>query len=184
MEKMMTTRTKNNTSRKILVAIAAALLLVWGLGASKETTKIGIVDLDQAVSSTTEGKAAREELERKKREAEQSLQPLIERYQVLGKEFDAKQFVLSDEARFQKQLDLQELRNEIENKQKTLQSSLEVARERLVSPLRNKLADIVESVGRDDGYAFIMMRGTPGLMYTREALDITDLVIAKFNEKG
>jgi hypothetical protein len=29
-----------------------------------------------------------------------------------------------------------------------------------------------------------MMRGTPGLMYTREALDITDLVIAKFNEKG
>ncbi|MFB0976989.1 MAG: hypothetical protein QMC73_04930, partial [Myxococcota bacterium] len=68
----MTTRTKKDTSRKLLVAIAAALLLVWGLGASKETTKIGIVDLDQAVSSTTEGKAAREELERKKREAEQS----------------------------------------------------------------------------------------------------------------
>lgn len=171
-------------SKKTLVFIAASLLLGWGLGASTEATKIGIVDLDQAVSSTTEGRAARDELERKKREAEQALQPLIERYQEMAKEFEAKQFVLSDDARFQKQLDLRELRDEIENKQKQLQGQLEVARERLVSPLRNKIVEIVESVGRNDGFSFIMMRSTPGLMYTREALDITDLVIEKFNEKG
>jgi outer membrane protein len=171
-------------SKRVLVLIAASLLLGWGLGASKEPTKIGIVDLDQAVSSTTEGKAARDELERKKREAEQALQPLIERYQEMAKEFEAKQFVLSDEARFQKQLDLQELRNEIEGKQKQLQGKLELARERLVSPLRNKIVEIVEGLGRDDGFSFIMMRSTPGLMYAREALDITDLVIEKFNEKG
>lgn len=171
-------------SNKVLVLIASALLLGWGLGASKEPMKIGVVDLDQAVSSTTEGKAARDELERKKREAEQALQPLIERYQEMAKEFEAKQFVLSDDARFQKQLDLQELRNEIEGKQKQLQGQLELARERLVSPLRNKIVAIVEGLGRDDGFAFILMRSTPGLMYAREALDITDQVIAKFNEKG
>ncbi len=171
-------------SKKASVLVACALLLGWGLGASKEVTKIGIVDLDQAVSSTTEGKAARDELERKKREAEQALQPLIERYQEMAKEFEAKQFVLSDDARFQKQLDLQELRNEIEGKQKQLQGQLELARERLVSPLRNKIVEIVEGLGRDEGFSFIMMRSTPGLMYTREALDITDLVIEKFNEKG
>lgn len=171
-------------SKKLLVLIASALLLGWGLGASKETIKIGVVDLDQAVSSTTEGKAARDELERKKREAEQALQPLVERYQEMAKEFEAKQFVLSDDARFQKQLDLQELRNEIEGKQKQLQGQLELARERLVSPLRNKLVEIVEGLGRDEGFSFILMRSTPGLMYAREALDITDLVIEKFNKKG
>ncbi|MCP4039871.1 MAG: OmpH family outer membrane protein [bacterium] len=176
--------TRAGASRKLLFIVMAGLLIGFGLGASKDETKIGIVDLDQAVSSTTEGKAARDELERKKREAEQSLQPLIERYQELAKEFEAKQFVLSDDARFQKQLDLQELRNEIENKQKQLQSQLEVARERLVGPLRTKLVEIVEAVGRDQGFSFIMMRSTPGLMYTRETLDITDLVIEKFNEKG
>ena len=172
------------TSKRLTILVAAVLLLGWGLGASTETTKIGIVDLDLAVSSTTEGKAARDELERKKREAEQSLQPLIERYTIMAKEFEAQQFVLSDDARFQKQLDLQELRNEIEHKQKQLQGQLEVARERLVGPLRTKLVEIVESMGRDDGFSVIMMRNTPGLMYTREALDITDRVIQKFNEKG
>ena len=172
------------TSKRLTIVVASVLLLGWGLGASKDATKIGVVDLDQAVSSTTEGKAARDELERKKREAEQSLQPLIERYQSMAKEFDAKQFVLSDDARFQKQLDLQELRNEIEGKQKQLHGQLEVARERLVGPLRTKLVEIVEEMGRSDGFSFIMMRSTPGLMYTREALDITDRVIEKFNEKG
>lgn len=180
----MKARTNSATTRKVLVATAAALLLVWGLGASKDKTKIGFFDLEMAVTTTTEGKAALDELERKKREAEQSLQPLVQRLQELSKEFDAKQFVLSDEARFQKQLDLQELRQEIENKQKSLQGQLQLAQERLISPLRAKLAGIVEKIGRDDGYSFIMMREAPGLMYTREAFDITDLVISKFNEKG
>jgi hypothetical protein len=29
-----------------------------------------------------------------------------------------------------------------------------------------------------------MRRGSPGLLYTREALDITDLIIKKYNQKG
>jgi outer membrane protein len=175
---------RSNKVVKILLIIAATALLIGNLGATDEGVKIGIVDLDQAVTSTKEGKAAREELERKSREAESSLQPMIERYQEMAKEFESKQFVLSDEARFQKQLDLKELRDEIENKQKQLQGQLEVARERLVNPLRTKLAAIVEDVGRSDGFSLIMMRNTPGLIYAREALDITDKVISKFNDEG
>ncbi len=171
-------------AKKWMAVVAAVTLIVWGLGASKDNLKVGIVDLDQAVSSTTEGKAAREELERKKREAESSLQPLIERFQEMAKEFDSKQFVLSDDAKFQKRLDLEELKNEIQNKQKQLQGQLEVDRERLVGPLRTKLVGIVEDVGRKEGFSLILMRNSPGLMYSKEALDITDLVIAKFNEKG
>lgn len=172
------------TTRKFLVGTAAGLLLIWGLGATKETTKVGFFDFEMAVTTTTEGKAALDELERKKREAEQSLQPLVQRLQEMGKEFEAKRFVLSDDARFQKQLDLQELQNEIEHKQKSLQGKLQLAQERVISPLRTKLEGIVSEIGRDEGYSFIMMRGSPGLMYTREASDITDMVIAKFNEKG
>jgi outer membrane protein len=169
---------------RLLVVLAVLGVLLWGLGASKDSLKIGVVDLDQAITSTTEGKKAKEELERKKREAEATLQPLIERFQELAKEFDAKQFVLSDDARFQKQLDLQELRNEIENKQKRLQGQLEVDRERLVGPLRTKLVEIVEELGRDGGFSLILMKNAPGLMYAKEALDVTDALIESFNKKG
>ena len=44
---------------------AVIMMLVLGLGmtAQAEDTKIGFVDLDQAIGATAEGKAARDELE-------------------------------------------------------------------------------------------------------------------------
>lgn len=169
---------------KALVAIIAILAVGWGLGASDKTMRIGIVDLDQAVLSTDEGKAAREELERKAREAETEIKPMIEQFQALMQEYQEQEAVRSEEWKREKQLDATELRGRIEFKQKEIQGQLEVHRERLVQPLRDKLIGVVDAVGRDGGYSLILMRNAPGVMYSREALDITDVVIKKFNEKG
>ena len=174
---------KQSTSR-VLTAVAAIAVLLWGLGAQDERLKIGVVDLDQAITSTNEGRAARDEFDRKKRQHEATLGPLIEQYQEGAKELESKQFVLSDDARFQKQLDLAELQNQIENKQKEVQGQLQVDRERLIAPLRTKLIEIVEEVGREEGFSLILHRNSPGIMYSKEGLDVTDLIIEKFNKKG
>jgi outer membrane protein len=169
---------------RVIVLLLAVGFLGWGLGATDDVVKLGVVDLDQAVTSTDEGRKARDEFERKKREAEAKLQPLHERAQGMLKEFEAKRFVLSEDALYQKQLDLAEIKNEIESKRREIQGQLEVDRERLVGPLRQKLTSVVEEVGRTKGFSMIISRGAPGVMYTREALDITDLVIESFNKKG
>lgn len=175
---------QNRSVNRFLIGAATLALLLWGLGAKEEKLKIGVVDLDQAITSTNEGRAAREEFDRKKRQAENTLIPLMEQYQEGLKEFEAKKFVLSDDARFQKQLDMAELQNTIENKRKEIQGQLQVDRERLIAPLRNKLIDIVEQVGRDEGFSLIIHRNAPGIMYTKETLDVTKLIIEKFNKKG
>jgi outer membrane protein len=171
---------------KAIVLIAVVMILAWGLGASKskDGLKVGVVDADHAITSTTAGKQAREELERKGREAEASLQPMIERFQGMAKEFEAKKFVLSEDALRQKQLDLAELRNQIQNRQKEIQGQLEVDSERIIGPLRRKLVEVIDELGRDEGFSMIFLRHAPGLAYAREALDITDLVIEKFNKKS
>ncbi len=125
---------QNRSVNRLLIGAAALALLLWGMGAKEEKLKIGVVDLDQAITSTNEGRAAREEFDRKKRQAENTLIPLMEQYQEGLKEFEAKKFVLSDDARFQKQLDMAELQNTIENKRKEIQGQLQVDRERLIAP--------------------------------------------------
>ena len=162
--------------------IAAGLF--WGAAAQAEPVKIGIVDIDQAISSTEEGKAAREELARKKREAEAQVQPMIERYKGLEEDLQAKRFVLSDEALFQKQLDLAEMRNQIQNQMKELEGQLQVDQKRLEGPLTVKLVEIIEEAGKSAGFTLIMRRGSPGILYSREALDITDMIVEKYNQKG
>jgi len=169
---------------RAFVLLALAALLVWGTAAQDEPIKIGIVDIDQAISSTDEGKAAREEFARKQREAEQQMQPLMDRYKGVEEELKAKKFVLSEEALFQKQLDLAEMRNLIQNKIKELEGQLQVDQKRLEGPLTAKLVEIITDVGKTQGFTLILRRGTPGVLYTREALDVTDLIIKRYNQKG
>jgi len=166
-----------------IVVLGALALLVIGTAAQDEPIKIGVVDLDQAISSTEDGKAAREEMARKQQEAEAQVAPLYEKYQALEEDLKAKKFVLSDESLFQKQLDLAELRNQIENKVKEIEGQLKVDKYRIQEPLRSKLLQIITETGREQGFTLILQRGGSGLIYAREALDITDLIIAQYNKK-
>ena len=169
---------------KAIVLLAAVAILVMGTAAQDEPLKVGIVDVDHAIFSSDAGKAAREELTRKQREAESKLRPLYERYQTLEEDLKAKKFVLSDEALFQKQLDLTEMRNQIEGKTKELEGQMQVDQKRIQGPLLAKLSQIVTEVGKTQGYSMIFHRSTPGILYAREALDITDLVIERYDKKS
>ena len=164
----------------LLLALAA--LLVWGTAANDDGMKVGVVDIDQAVSSTDEGKAAREEFARNQREAEGKIQPLLDRYKALEEELKAKKFVLSDEALFQKQLDLVELRNQIQSRIKEIEGEMQVAQKRIEGPLIARLGEIIETLGKELAFTMIIRRGTPGVLYTREALDITDMEIERYNK--
>jgi outer membrane protein len=167
---------------RILLLLALVALLGWATGAQDEPIKIGVVDMDQALNSTEQGKAAREELSRKQREAEAEVQPLAERFRNLQEELKGKKYVLSDEALFEKQVELAELQNRIDNKIKELQGQLKIDSGRLEAPLRAKLVEIVEEIGKDQGFTLILARGTA--LYTREAIDITDQVVARFDKKS
>ena len=172
--------------RKTTGAILAGFLAIAVFGAAPAAAeeKIAVVDIDQALNSTEEGKAAREELSRKQREAQGKLEPMVERFKEMQEELKSKRFVLSEEALYQKQLDLVELKTEIDNRAKELEDKFKVDKERLEGPLRKKLIEIVEEIGKDEGYGLILARGAGGMLYNREALDITDMVIERFNKKG
>ena len=169
---------------KWLPVLALAAVAAWATAASEEQAiRIGVVDIDQAISSTEEGKAAREELSRKQREAETKVQPMIDRYRALEEELKTKKFVLSDDALYQKQLDLAEMRNEVQAKMREIDGQLQVDQKRLEGPLLAKLKDIIEEIGKSQGFTLIIHRNAPGVLYARESVDITSQVVERYNKK-
>jgi outer membrane protein len=164
--------------------LAATFVAYAGAAAAQEATKIGIVDLDQAINATDQGKKAREELQGKQKQAEGQLKPMYERGKALAEEIQSKRFVLSEDALRQKQLDLAEIQSDLRAKGAELEGQFKVDYERLVGPLREKLLGIINDLGKEQGYTLILERGTPGLVYAKEALDITEQVVQRFNKKG
>ena len=170
---------------KVLSAARPRRSCVWGTAAQDEPLKIGVVDIDQAITSTDGGQGGPRGVRAQAARGEAALQPMIDRYKALEEDLKSKKFVLSDDALYQKQLDLAEMRNKIENKMKELEGQLQVDQERLRGPLIEEAGGDREALGQGAGlHADLRARGTPGLLYTREALDITDLVIEKYNQKG
>lgn len=169
---------------KIILLIGLSLALGWGLGATKDEAKIGFVDAQQVMVTADKGKAALETLERKAREAHSRIQPMIEQLETIQKDLQAKQFAMSSEAVQTKQLDIAELRNRIESQGKAEEDKLKIEQQRLIGPLQEKFLDVVREVGRDNNFSVILTTESPGLLYRREALDLTELVIANFNKKS
>ena len=166
-----------------IVILGALALLVVGTAAQDEPIKIGVVDFDRALSSTEDGKAAREEMARKQSEAQALMDPLLEKYEAMKGDIEAKRFVLSDESLRQKQYDLLELQNQLENKGKELENQFKIDAKRVQEPLYTKLLKIINDTGREQGFTMIFHRNPSVMIYTREALDVTDLIIARYNEK-
>ena len=179
-----TKESKDMRMDKIILLIAVALVLGWGLGATDDPAKIGFVDFEKVLASVDSGKSAREELERKQREAQARLQPLAEQIEAMQQELQAKQFVMSEEAVRAKQLDMVELQNRYETKAKEEEGQFKIDQQRLIGPLFEKLSKVVKEAGRDNNFSLILRVDTPGIEYRREALDITDLVIKSFNGKS
>jgi len=170
------------------VGLAGIFGLLFALAtaaqAEQKAVKIGLVDVDQALNATEEGKAAREEFSRKARAAQAEIEPMLTRFQSLQEELKSKKYVLSDEALSQKQFEILELRNKLQAKRSEIEGQLKIEQGKMIKPLTEKLRKIVEDIGKEQGFTLIIQRNSPMVMYSREALDITDLVVARFNKQG
>ena len=87
----------------------AASFAAFATVAAAEELKIAVVDLDQAINATEQGKKARDELQTKQKQAEGQLKPMYEKGKALAEEIQSKRFVLSEDSLRQKQLDLAEI---------------------------------------------------------------------------
>ena len=155
--------------RTIGVALAAGVALATASPAvAEDAIKIGVVDIEQALVSTEDGKAARDEFERKVREAEAQLQPMADELKRMLEDVEKKQFVLSEDAIRQKRLEVVELQNKIQNRKREIEGQLQVDQERLIAPIRDRLATIIGVLGRQDGYTLILHRRSPGVVYARD----------------
>jgi outer membrane protein len=165
-----------------LAGFLTSLMLALPLAAAAQEVKIGFVDREKALFSTEQGKKARAELQSKVTAAKAQLQPMAEEIQKLQAEGEAKKFVLSQEAQRDMQAKMLELQNRYESKGKELENQLKIDQARLVAPLEDKLKATIEAIGKEQGFSIILERQVPGLIYyAREAHDITDAVVSRFN---
>lgn len=167
--------------RRLLVSLALLSALSAPLLAAAEV-KVAIVDQRRGILTTDQGKAAQKELEKLAEQRKTKLKPAQDEFQKKQEELESQRFVLSETALEERMLELEKQRRELERDVQAVRDELQVQERKLLKPILEKWGKAVEEIGKEKSFDVILDRSTPGILYHSNALDITDLVIARVNK--
>jgi outer membrane protein len=145
--------------------------------------KIGYVDMQQAIQSTTTGKKAKKDLEKafekKKKELKKKEEDLVK----MREDFEKKSLVLADDVRMKKAKTLQEEMLKYRELVGKSQMDIQKRERELTLPILEKLRSIISEVAKADGYSMILEKSEQSVLWAKEDMNLTDKIVKLYEKK-
>jgi len=172
------------------VAMMAGLSLlgtaaVWGQGAAAPAgTKIGILNVRQAIVSTAEGKQASAELQSQFAPRQNELEAMNKQINDLRQQLAANQNTWNDEQKALAQAKGQRLATQLDRKQQEMQTDVNDAQGEVVDRIGRKMMDVLDRYARENGFVAVFdssAQSSP-IIYAANSIDVTQEIIKLFDQ--
>lgn len=161
--------------------ILASVILAASLSRAADT-KIGYVDMQKAIQSTSAGKKAKSELEgefnKKKKELEKKEADL----KKMGEDLERKKAVLSEEVLSKKQAEFQDEMMKYRDTVGKSQAEIQKKEHDLTGPILEKMKKVIEKVAKEKGYSLVLENNQMVLFANADA-DLTEEVIKAYEKE-
>jgi outer membrane protein len=168
--------------KKFLVSMAVAALAIPALAQSSAPARVAVIDVNKVLSSSTAGKTAAAKLKQLQDDKMARAQKLDDEIKTLDNDINTKKISLSEEKLTDMAKQLSEKKIAMQRFAQDADRELGEARDRVMAELNQKIMPVVDQIGKEMGLAAIFNKFESGLIYASEAIDITDVVIKRFNE--
>jgi outer membrane protein len=159
--------------------IAAAFLMIIGTAAQAQL-KIGYTNIDFIVGSMPETRQMESEYKSYESKLEEQFQSRVAEFTRKRDEFEKNAATMIEEVRLDRQAELQDMYNRIQQFETDVQQSLQKKRFDLLQPAYDKAQKAIEDVAKENGYTFILSDGQGAvLLFAPEEHNITNLVFKK-----
>ncbi len=151
-----------------------------------DVAKIGVVDIQKILLSSSAGKMAKAQINKKAREMEAKLTERKEEIDLLKETLEREALVMNKETREERERQIRIKINDIKSLKKKYEKDLKTIEGRVVKRIQFDMGSIVAELGKKDGYLLIIT--TQVVLYAPSTIDITDQLIQLYNtslaEKG
>jgi outer membrane protein len=173
----------SSSTRLVGAALAALMLLSSFVTTEVEAqgAKIAVVDLQRAINETEEGRTAKDKLKKLFESRQQGLDKKQEELKKLKDELDQQKNVLSRDAFEAKVESYQKQVVELQQVYVDYQRELAEKEGELTKVIVERMERILRRIGQTEGYSLIVERNEAGVIYVPGNLDVTDLVIQRYN---
>ena len=170
--------------RNIMVTwILLSLILGGGAAFSADVAKIGVINFQRVLEVSSAGKASQAEISEQGKKMESDLKQKQNDLQELQKKLERERLVMSKEMRDEKERDFRIRVNDFKALEKKYKQELAGLNKKLVKRMQEDVFDLVEELGRKEGYLLIVEKLEGGVIYSPKTNDITDKLIQLYNER-
>jgi outer membrane protein len=164
--------------RRFLLIFAVA---VAARSAYAQAMKIGYVDVQRAVQEVEEGKAARSRLQAELQQKRSDLDKKRADLEKMKTDYDKQAPVLSDDAKRQRQEQLQKAFVEAQSAAGQMQEELSGKEQEAMQSISKRLLQVVAEVSDRENFTFVLDKAA--LLYAPAASDVTNEVVRRYNER-
>lgn len=168
--------------KKISIYAALMSLSVVSLKSYAETTlRVALIDVQNAILQTNEGKAQRDKIEKEFNEKKQNLANQEKQLKKMNDDFLVQQGILSEADKQNKQ---KEFQTKLQQYQQDQMNFEQEARQKESAALQGIFLNIqkeIQKIAKQKNYDMVFDKSAGVLLYTVNPIDITDDVIKQYN---
>lgn len=171
----------------LIKIVIVSLVIVFSIGiVSVEATtliKIAYVDMQKALTQSIAGQEAVKLLNEEVAKTRQMLTEKKEEIDKLKEDLDKQLLLLNEETKTIKEEEMRRKIKEHQRLTKDKEEELQRMEASLTQKIQKELMDLVDTIGKEEGYTIILEKNYGGILYAPDKIDLTDKVIKIYNEK-
>lgn len=171
-------RWRNSNTILFLILLVAVLVLT---GYTQPLPKIGVINSQQVLENSAEGKRVIAQLQDKDKRVQDELAKLDEDIRKLESKLNTQRLTLSEQSILDLRSDIDRKRTDRKRRAEDSLRELQELQLRLFNKVKGELMPIIEQLGKEKGFDIIFDLANSGALYFNPAIDITDEVIKRYD---
>lgn len=174
-------------NRVFAIVVSLGLMACPLLAAAQTSTtsapgeKIAVINMQDAIIQTAEGKKAMQDLQNKYRPRQQEAQKQQQEIQQLEDQLQKQMTTLSEEEQRSMSREIQEKRKILRRLSEDAQSDFQYDRDNMMRKIGQKMINVIDQYASKAGYTLVIDGGQVPVYYAAKGVDITPEIVKAFN---
>lgn len=168
--------------KNVILSLLVVAVALPALAQTSAPSRVAVINVQRVLLESNQGKTARTKLEKVALQKQEKAQAMRTEIENLEKEISTKRLSLSQDK-------LEEMTKQYDEKKIVLQRfaqdadrELKTEEQKTLIDLEKSIRPVIDQIGKEMGFALIFNKLESGLVYASDAVEITDMVIKRYND--
>ncbi len=162
--------------------LAVVFFVLFAATASAQQLKVGLIDIQRAITESAQGKKAREKFQAQYKKVEADMIRQKQDVEKMKADMDKKGALLKDDDRRKLEADFQKKFLAYQRDMRDYQEELQQKEREMTADILKELEGVVSELGKAEKFTLILERSQ--LLYSDQGLDVTNKVIELYNARS